>query len=66
MLAAVQYGGEQRLVRAQFVERPLADVGAEVPDLGIDLLEGQVKGKLPHPLDQGLGSCGERVLLVRP
>jgi len=38
-LAAIQDGGEQRLVRAQVVEGSLAHVGAEMPNLGIDGLE---------------------------
>jgi hypothetical protein len=38
-LAAIQDGGEQRLVWAQVVEGALAHVGAEMPNLGIDGLE---------------------------
>ena len=66
VLAAVQDGREHVLVRAQVVEGALADVGAEMPDLGIDRLEGQVEGKLPHPLDQRLGSFGRTGLAGQP
>jgi hypothetical protein len=51
MLAAVQDGRKQHFVRTQVVKRTLAHVGAKMPDIGIDRLEGQVKGELPHPLD---------------
>ena len=66
VLAAVQHGREQVSIGAQIVEGPLAHVGAEIPNLVIDLLERQVEGKLPHPLDQALALVGDRVLLVRP
>ena len=57
MLAAVQHGGKQIAVGPQIVKGPLAHVGAKMPNGFIDMLKRQVEGKLPHLLDQRLGSC---------
>ncbi len=55
VLAAVKHGREHVPVGSQLFERTLANVGAETPDFGVDPLEGQVEGQLPHLLDQRLG-----------
>ena len=55
MPAAFQDGVKQVLVRAKVFEGALADLGAKVLKPLIDRLEGQVEGKLPHPLHQRFG-----------
>ena len=55
VLTPVQDGREQRFVGAQVVKFALAHVGTEVADLRVDRLEGQIEGKLPHPLNQRFG-----------
>jgi proteasome lid subunit RPN8/RPN11 len=57
MPGTVQNGTEQLVVATQIVEGLLAHVRAEVPDAILDVLEGKIEGKLPHPFDQCLGSC---------
>ena len=51
MLAAIQDGGEQILIGPQVLQWPLANVGAKMLKMLIDLLERQVESKLTHPLE---------------